>query len=985
MWLVANGVVAPERILGLTFTRKAAGELGRKIRSRLARLNHSVPELKLSHGEPTVSTYNAYAGNLVAEHGMRVGLESGTRVVTDAARWQLAYDLVANWGGDLSAFDVSVARVTDLVLQLSAEMSEHLVTPDRVRDFDNDFAEEVLARCDAKPSNQESRDMVSLGDRRRQLLALVEAWDEVKREHGVIDFSDQLKFANTVVAEHPAIVSEERNRWGVVLLDEYQDTSVSQTELLHGLFGGGHPVTAVGDPIQAIYSWRGASTGALARFPSLFSDPAGDDAEIMHLTRSWRNRRNVLTVANAISRPLREGHSRGSEPGMVIPPLQAGVEGPAQVDAAMHTTADEEAAWVARHLTHSWGPNRDKSAAVLVRSRKLIPALRSALEAAGLPVRVVGSVGLLHYPEVLEVVSMLRVLADPADGPALMRQLTGPRWRIGPRDIKALWERARELVPQAHGFEPEVTHFNEESELEALLSDAVADPGEGDRYSPVLLERLAAFQAETDWLRGRLQQSLPDLVSEVVSVTGLEVETLLHQGGVDNLDEFVSLAAEYEFHNDAASLPGFLSYLEALNQKERGAVIESAETELGAIQLLTVHAAKGLEWDIVAVPGLSNKVFPSAPKTTKWPVKPEHVPYPLRGDRDYLPTFHFADTTTSSELKTGLSEFSRDDSDDKLDEERRLAYVAFTRARETLLVSGYYFERGTKGARPPSDYLNDAIEAGAVKTRWDAKPDTNPYENQSWSATWPTPDPLGERQKVVAEAALRVATATDAVDDDPDGQEAQWIRDTELLLRERAERDSARIPVEYPSRLSTSQLVALWGDADSFARARRRPMPSVQQEATARGTDFHAWVEEFFGQRPLFDPVDMPGASDADLVVSDVELRELKERFERSEWAQRSLVAQEVPFVVSVDGTPVRGRIDAVFARDDGDWDVVDWKTGKPPHGERAERAAVQLAVYRHAWARLNSVDPSRVHVAFYYVGANQTVRPESLPELRFG
>ena len=406
VWLIANRVARPEHILGLTFTRKAAAELAARVRDKLRRLTESIPELSELHGEPTVSTYNAYAGGLVGEHGLRIGIEPGTRVITDTGRWQLARDLVCAWDGEMSEFDVSVDRVTELVLQLAEQLAEHLRDGADLRRFDRDLYELLEERQSAK-LNDEFRNLMSLRRKRDQLLPLVEAWDRRKREMGVMDFADQLSLAAQLVAGAPEIIRTERERWRAVLLDEYQDTSFSQVALLRDLFGGGHPVTAVGDPNQSIYSWRGASAGTLQRFPSDFPDLNGEPAKVAYLTRSWRNREAVLEVANAVSEPLRAG---------TVPPLTVGAKfddehGKGLVEAAMHLTAADEAEWIAARLQEVWRPDRDETAAVLIRKRHQIPALHRALTAAGLPVQVVGSLGSSTTQEVAETVAMLRAAA----------------------------------------------------------------------------------------------------------------------------------------------------------------------------------------------------------------------------------------------------------------------------------------------------------------------------------------------------------------------------------------------------------------------------------------------------------------------------------------------------------------------------------------------------------------------------------------------
>ncbi|SDE29295.1 UvrD-helicase domain-containing protein [Glycomyces harbinensis] len=963
VWLIANRVARPEHILGLTFTRKAAAELASRVRDKLRRLTESLPDLSELHGEPTVSTYNAYAGNLVGEHGLRIGIEPGTRIITDTGRWQIARDLVCAWDGEMTEFDVGIDEVTKRVLQLAGQLAEHLREGSELRAFGRDLYEELEERTNGKPLNGEFRGLASLRRKYDQLLPLVEAWERRKRELGVMDFADQLSLAAQLVTGAPEIISAERDRWRVVLLDEYQDTSFSQVSLLRDLFGGGHPVTAVGDPNQSIYSWRGASAGTLQRFPVEFRAAGGEPAKVAYLTKSWRNREAVLDVANAVSAPLRVGN---------VPPLTVGAKfddehGRGAVEASMHLSAADEADWIASRLVAVWRPGEEETAAVLIRKRRQIPALHRALTNAGLPVQVVGSLGLLYFPEVAETVAMLRAAADPTNGPALMRLLAGNRWRIGPRDIAALWARAHELAPDSRGFEPDAG-----VEAEASLADALSDPGPAERYSTLGLLRFAQLHEELSWIRGRLGQSLPDVVGDVITHTGLDVEVMLHHGDLSNLDEFTDVAAAYENDTAGASIPGFLSYLETAAEQERGLTVEGANPAGGVVQLLTVHAAKGLEWDVVAVPGLCEGILPSTNHDSTWATDASRLPYPLRGDADNLPVLSLDEARIPSEVAKSVKEFKKEDHQANLGEERRLAYVALTRARRALLASGYWWDAEKQGKREPAPYLQEAGSAGAETPVWADPGPSNPLEDQARTAPWPSKAPLGSRQAAFAEAAGLVLEAAEPDEGGP--QARQWTEEAELLLAERDERESGVVRLPRPVRLSTSQLMAMRADEEAFAAARRRPMPQPPRQATQRGTEFHAWVEEFFGGGTLFDPVDLPGAADA--VADQADLDRLKADFRNSEWARRDIAAQEVPFVIAYEGMVVRGRIDAIFHREGGGYDIVDWKTGRPPTGEAAEHAALQLKVYRKAWARLKGVDESEVRAAFHYVGANHTWWP---------
>jgi DNA helicase-2/ATP-dependent DNA helicase PcrA len=211
---------------------------------------------------------------------------------------------------------------------------------------------------------------------------------------------------------------------------------------------------------------------------------------------------------------------------------------------------------------------------------------------------------------------------------------------------------------------------------------------------------------------------------------------------------------------------------------------------------------------------------------------------------------------------------------------------------------------------------------------------------------------------------------------------AAWDLDAGLLLAERAQRrGEGPTQVTLPARLSVSALVSLARDPDELARQVRRPMPRPPASQARRGTAFHQWLEQRFGQQLLIDDNALFGAEEDEEAATDGDLAALQARFERGEWADRWPRAVEVPFETLIGDRLIRGRIDAVFAdAPGGGYDVVDWKTGRPP-ASAAERHAVsvQLAAYRLAWAALTGVPVTEVRAAFYYVAHDQTVRPTDL------
>jgi DNA helicase-2/ATP-dependent DNA helicase PcrA len=1016
-WLVANRLVAPEEILGLTFTRKAASELNERIRLRLgalARHPETEPELRerLDITQPTVSTYHGYAAALVAEHGLRIGVEPGAGVLGPAMCWGQAATVVSAYTGDMSDVPLTLLTTVEDVLALAGDLGEHDISPAALRNWTARLESQIAGYADAPRKKGPYAPVLEMLARQRArvaLLPLVEAFEARKRAAGAIDYADQVAYAARIAVASAEVGRRERSRWKIVLLDEYQDTSVGQLRMLEALFGGesGHPVLAVGDPRQSIYGWRGASAGTIERFARTFPGLSGRRAQRLTLATSWRNDDAVLAVANAVS-------------GMLPPPEQplpdlapAPTAGRGAVTVGLYDTVAAETEALADRLAACWqgtdpvlparGGGKRPTVAVLVRARKQLPGIAAALRERGLPVEVVGLGGLLEVPEVSDVIATLTVLVDPTAGDALGRLLTGARWRIGPRDLAALEGRARTLVHSrrptpgepAEGQPPPVEAPTERGSIVEALDDL----GGHDAYSQAGYRRLRRLGAELGYLRNRLSESLPDLVDEVARALGLETELASAPGASPagaraHLDALHGVAAEFTELAELPSLPAFLGYLRDAEERERG--LEPGEVAVNpeAVQLLTGHSAKGLEWDVVAVPGLTADQFPSKADTSdSWIRDPGTVPADLRlTDREELPRLRLPVPGSGDQavVKQALEEYVQEWKDFGTGEEIRLGYVAVTRARHVLLCSGSWWRDGVKPCGPSSLLLTarQACEDGAgTVVHWAEPPAddaTNPALAEWPVGIWPA-DPLssGRRRALTAAAELVTGAAPHPLDpeqvlDGSDPLVEQWVRDADLLLRERTRAASPTVDVPLPSHLSVSALVTLRRDPAELARRLRRPMPAAPAPQARRGTAFHAWLEERFGAAKLVDLDELPGSGD-EFAASDGALAELQEAFLASVWAERQPAEVEVPFETPLGPLTLRGRIDAVYADADGGFEVIDWKTGPPPSGAELAAAAVQLAAYRLGWSRLTGVPVERVSAGFHHVAANVTLRPVDL------
>ena len=1008
IWLIATGQVRPEQVLGLTFTNKAAGELSSRVRRAVQRLSDRVSGVPHDEvGEPTVSTYHAFAGRLLAEHGLRIGVEPGSRLLTEAAAIQLAHRIVTRTSRDMSGIDNAVASVVQYVRALDSELAEHCLEPATLRDFDI----ALIAEIDAAPRiYAETAKARSAALTRIELAHLVEEFREARRVRDLVDFSDQMRFGARLADESPEVGSMLREQFPVVLLDEYQDTSVAQRRMLTGIFGGGHAVTAVGDPLQAIYGFRGASVANIDAFPVHFPRADGRPAPVLRLAENRRSGVRILDAANDLASPLRALHPQVAP--LVAPqPTATGRAKPAGgLRIALHLSYSEEIAWVADRVVEQIAAGTAPSEiAILTRMRSDFPAIMSALGEHEVPVEVVGLDGLLAMPEVAEVIAVLEVLHDSTANPSLVRLLSGPRWRIGLRDLALLGHRAARLAGGHGRVEGDV-----DDQLDAAVAgvdpadivsllDALDDPGDLG-YDPVARERFAALSAEIRLLRRGIGDPLPDLVHRVITVTGLDVEMaaspdVLRLHRAEGLASFVDLVAGFADAEGDAGVSAFLTWLAMAARYSSVPQLDRPPTA-DSVQLMTVHRSKGLEWPVVVLPSLTAGVFPEKRSITKWTSNAKAVPFPLRGDAASLPQL----TGLTAKDHTAFGDACKAHS--ALDE-LRLAYVAVTRAERLVIASSSWWGPAQKNRRGPSDYLltlrEQCIGGGGTVDMWvdaPAEGETSPSYGERVDVAWP-PVPGSDLQVRASEAAagvlahagldveaLRAEQAGLASDEGSPllGLAADdldivlgWDDDIALLLEERrAERSATRV-VSLPSSLSASDLVRLADDPDAFTRRLARPVPSAPAPAARRGTRFHAWVEAHFDVQPLLDPDDLPGAADFD-IDSDSELTEMQQAFLASAYADRTPIGIEVGFSLVVGGRVVPGRIDAVFSSTDADgltrYDVVDWKTSR-----RHDSDPLQLAIYRVAYSELVGVPLEQVDAAFVYVRDGAVVRYDDLPD----
>jgi DNA helicase II / ATP-dependent DNA helicase PcrA len=921
--LVRGRGVEPEQILGITFTNKAAGELAERIAASLADVFH--------HGrEVEVHTYHGFAFQILREFGALAGIERDTKLVTPTFTRQILADVVR--AAPIRTWDLSNVHNVDRVVSFAGELSDNLL---RATDIE-------------LPADEDE-----IWSKRADLLSVVGLYEREKARMGVADYGDLVAAAWRVVDGYEEVAAAIANRYEAVVLDEYQDTNPAQRELLRTIFAGRVPVIAVGDADQTIYEWRGASLENFADFGIHF--PNGTDpAPSLPLTTNRRSGHAVLEVANSIRRRLHP------DPDPLVP-----VDGtaPGRVRTAWLGTAAAEAAWIAREIEtlHDEGLSW-RDCAVLFRKNKDMQMVHDALAQRDIPYEVANLGGLLSVPEVSDLVAWLRLLARAEDTVALARILQGSRYRLGLADLARLadWVRGRrqDIEDDLEGL-PDYTlleAFDHLDEVIGLRQDA--------------LDALHRFREEhREFLSVAQGTSLVELCRTVLNGTGAwhDIEAMPSAAGLSarlNLFRFLDLAESWSPLEGRPSLGAFTSHLELMRDNSREELDTARLSEADAVTLITIHRAKGLEWEAVFLPATYRDNFPSGYRGDDPYTSPEILPFEFRLDRESLPAIGAA---TERNERTAALRLRHEDA------EWRLAYVAVTRARQHLTVTGaWWYGHPIPLRRPtsPSELFAIAREIGTT--------------------VFDTPEPP-ERP---ARAAYRpLATAPDpALDDGWAGtlrrtlQDPTWPR-VEAGRRGLAAAYDAAVAANQerlftlpdpPSREERTTVSTSATGLVTYAICPKRyywttvdPLPRRASAAARRGVDVHRRIElHNVGVVPLedFDAIDYDLSAGGD----EVGIGDPFTVFESSRYAARTPLLTEVPFELYRAGGTVRGRIDAVYD-DDGKWEIVDFKSGR----NREDGVnLVQLQTYALAVSEIDFgvSPPQQLEASFVYLGGEEAL-----------
>lgn len=944
LWQVANGRVAPSEIIGLTFTRKATGELRERLYAGLDRLRKAgladIDEFDL----PEVSTYNSFADTLYRQNALLIGYEPDAQLLDAPAAISLMREVVLDSRiPELEMLESpSVATLVKDSLKLANEMRDNQVSAADIRAYGEQLRQQLATATGGDKLDQNSEDnLIWQLDELNIHAQLAESYQRVKRERGLIEFADQVVLARQVIANEPAVAQELCDRFKLIIFDEYQDTSVSQVKMLSEIFRG-RGVVAVGDPKQSIYGWRGASSENMSKFYRDFGNSAQTP---LSLSTSFRNDRQVLEAANIIAGKLPESADLYAKPLEAKPGAGQG-----SVELQFFARDEDEAESVANWMRSQLNCDPNRTAAVLVRSHRQITPIAEALAAKGIPFNRVGRGGLLETPEITHITCLIRAAANPYAGNELIRILTGAQYAIGLADVVGLSRLATQLHrqdPRGYSVLDDDARSREELDPGAIDSNASlaealeylrTHPNANVQVSETGRERMVAAAELLHQIRQRLQLPLPQVVDFCITASGVRLEAIANPSlamADANLDAFVDAVSQFTMSAPGADFNEFLDWLDVAEQQNELEEVLEVTPEHGVVQLMTIHAAKGLEWDAVAIPGFLQGTLPNYNGARRWLSK-SALPYPLRADHESLPSLDLTECATKKDVQqqvhggkaldilddVELSDtFIVQNLQHKLHEARRLTYVAMTRAREDLLITAAATRRQTTTVSLPSEFwfeLQPTVPVLAGTDMTAVQQDGQLCDEHGepmhvmaehlWQAakrdhsgdalvdqvyrvvkgnetvrqttdTWPRL-PMGEQKRAqVLSLATEVREAMDAsaTPTTSGGATGALAGLVDLLL---AERDDTSGPVlALPERFGASKLSDIVSDPVGVAKQLARPIPQRPFAATLLGNLFHNWVESLYGDAVVGGALFAEGETlDEDRVEASLQLANEAER-----------------------------------------------------------------------------------------------------------
>lgn len=655
--LIESGKARPEEILALTFTDKAAGEMQ-------ARVDEILP---LGYQELQISTFHAFGQLLLQEYGLEIGLSTDFSLLTKAKQWLLVqqhlFELPLNYYRPLG----NPLKFIDALLTHIERAKQELLSPAAYLEFVQTQATAAgLSSEDLIPSNTKAPSAeVEEIQKRWEIAQLYVAYQQLlvaDPKQTRLDFGDLIYLSVLLLRRRESVRQQVQQRFRYILVDEFQDTNYSQNELVKLILGPEQNLMVVGDDDQSIYRFRGAAVSNILGFQTDFPE-----AKTLVLTHNYRSSQAILDTAYGV---IQNNNPDRLEVKAEIDKKLRGHQGEGEVPTVLRgMTSDDEAELVVARILAIKEENSDlqwSDFAILARANAHLEPFVQVLRYRGIPFTVAGSRGLYTRPEIKDLLAFLYVLVNPDDSTQLFRLMSIEVLGIPPIAVLQIFQTARRknltLWQMLHALEVvdelDVKAIEAVSKLVGLLEEK-RESGAYGNAGELLLE----FLKDIGYTKALLEEDSLESANKIL-----------------NIRKLFDLIKLFLREDDNPTVLGYISYVEVMIEAGDDPATAEMDAETDAVRLMTIHAAKGLEFDSVFLVNMVSQRFPTRRRS-------EALPLPEIFIQEILP-----------------------EGDEHLEEERRLFYVGMTRAKRNLFLT-YADDYGGVRTRKPSPFIEEAMGA----------------------------------------------------------------------------------------------------------------------------------------------------------------------------------------------------------------------------------------------------------------------------------
>lgn len=841
--LLQEKEVKPSDILALTFTEKATEEM-------IERIDRALP---YSYEEIAIHTFHGFCDKILKENGLEMGLDTSYFILTQIDQWMFIKKHLFEFGLDYYRPLGNPNKFISAIGNHFSRLKDEDISPEKYQEYAQDF------------NNDE--------EEKKRLLEIASAYkkyQELLLQENLLDFNDLQYYVLRLFEKRPAILKKYQERFKYILVDEFQDTNFAQSKIVHLLASAHKNITVVGDDDQSIYRWRGASMNNINEFNKDFPE-----AKKVVLKENYRSTPEILNVSYDVIQHNDPYRLESAE--NIDKKLHSQIEKGSSVEIHSFPHYQQETEYIASQIQKLSQNKNYNDFAILVRNHALAKPFIEEFKTQGIPFQVRNKQALASLPEIKDMIAILRLLTNPSDDLALFRILKMP----------------------IYSFEME--------QILLLINDAKSN----HRSLYFLIKKNADFGKISSMLEGLVAFTKFNCVSRILGEfiqKSKYIQYLQDNQSVENEEKIVSIASflqlikEYEQSHDDTSLIAFLDYLSLLDQA--GATLDNSLTNnvQDAVQILSIHASKGLQFPIVFVPSLVKQRFPSTNKKD-----PIEIP----------------DDLVIEDIPEGNVHIR---------EERRLFYVACTRAKEKLLLTYSQLYQGPKKWKP-SPFIEETMQCdSSVFTEHEVSVKTNQLEKEE---KIPTKQKIGtHKPKTLSYSKL----------------------DTFSMC-----------PLKYKFRY-IYQVPTPSAHAANFGTSIHNTLKDIYQHLTVHKSISIDECRQFYEKNWI--PYGYESKAHHN-TRKENGLEILKNYYEKNSnpWIIPAFI--EKGFYLKANNHTISGRIDRIDLLEDGTYEVIDYKTGMLKKESQLDKD-LQLSLYALACKEVYQIPVSKL--SLYFLQDNEKV-----------